>query len=272
MTDTPQWDPEQYIRHADPRGRPFRDLVDRVPLKAPNRVVDLGCGPGNVTATLAGRWPNAHITGLDNSPAMIDAALSFAAPNPSGTGHLDFRVADIDSYAPEQDGAVDLLLSNAALQWVPDHLALLPAWLEALPANGVLAFQVPGNFDAPNHTLLTTLRNSTRWRSLLGDTTNAASFVPAVRKPTEYLDLFASRGVVADVWETTYYHVLSGENPVMDWMMGTGLRPVLTVLTDPAEREEFLTEYKAGLAQAYPAAPYGTVLPYRRVFVIAVKT
>ncbi|WP_199550338.1 methyltransferase domain-containing protein [Streptomyces sp. N35] len=270
MNDT-RWDPQQYLGHADPRSRPFHDLVQRVPLTAPQRVVDLGCGPGNVTATLAQRWPDAHITGLDSSPAMIEAALPLAASTPLGTGRLDFRLADISGYVPEHDGVVDLLLSNAALQWVPNHFQLLPGWFEALPSHGVLAFQVPRNFDEPNHTLLTALRNSSRWRSQLGDAANVAEFVPAVRQPIEYLDLFASRGVHTDVWEGIYYHVLSGATPVLEWMMGTGLRPVLSVLTEPAEREEFLASYQADLAQAYPAAPYGTVLPYRRIFVVASK-
>jgi trans-aconitate 2-methyltransferase len=251
------WDPEQYLRHADLRGRPFFELVGRVP-GAPERVVDLGCGPGNTTATLPARWPGAQVVGVDNSPEMIDQARR----DVSG---IEFRLEDIAGYDPAAD-APDLILSNAALQWVPDHLTHFPRWVGALPSRGVLAFQVPANFDAPSHTLLNELRNSPRWRERVGGPHRAE--VPA---PGEYLATLAGLGCAVDVWETTYYQVLQGEQPVLDWMRGTGLRPALDALPDPEERAAFLAEYGALLDRAYPRRDFGTVLPYRRVFAVAVK-
>jgi trans-aconitate 2-methyltransferase len=253
MTTT--WDPAQYLRHADHRSRPFHDLVARIPL-TPRHVVDLGCGPGNTTATLTGTWPGARITGIDNSPEMIRAARR---DHPG----IRFEIGDIAAHTP---GGEDLLLSNAALQWVPGHTALFPAWIDALPTGGVLAFQVPGNFGAPSHTLLAETAGSARWAGRLG-----AVDRPAVPEPTEYLARLGELGCTVDAWETTYFQLLPGENPVLDWMLGTGLRPVLAALTDPGDRQAFLAEYGAKLRRAYPATPQGTVLPYRRIFVVAIK-
>lgn len=258
MTSAVSWDPAQYLRHADHRSRPFHDLVDRI-ATVPQRVVDLGCGPGNTTATLVDRWPGARISGVDNSPAMIEKARQ---DHPA----VAFELGDITGYDPAGDGGPDLVLSNAALQWVPGHSELFPRWTEALPAGGVLAFQVPGNFDEPTHTLLAALCGSPRWAAQL-----AGLARPAVLHPTEYLRRLTALGCTVDAWESTYYQVLTGADPVLDWMLGTGLRPVLAALTDPAEREAFLTEYAAQLREAYPATPYGTVLPYRRLFVIATR-
>ncbi|MFC1441694.1 trans-aconitate 2-methyltransferase [Streptacidiphilus sp. N1-10] len=252
------WDPAQYLRHADHRSRPFHDLVDRVP-GTPARIVDLGCGPGNTTATLTDRWPDAALTGIDHSPQMIEQAR---ADHPG----LAFRIGDITTWDPAEDGSPDLILSNAALQWVPGHVDLLPRWTEALPAGGTLAFQIPGNFDAPTHTLLTELRGSARWNGRLAGTER-----PAVLEPADYLARLSALDCTVDAWETTYYQTLTGAHPVLDWMLGTGLRPALAALTDPAERADFLAEYGALLDRAYPATRYGTVLPYRRIFIIATR-
>ncbi|MFC1415168.1 methyltransferase domain-containing protein [Streptacidiphilus cavernicola] len=259
VTPAVTWDPAQYLRHADHRSRPFHELVDRVP-GVPTRIVDLGCGPGNTTATLTDRWPGASVTGIDNSAPMIDKARR----DHPGTA---FGLGDITGYDPAADGpAPDLILSNAALQWVPGHADLFPRWIEALPVGGSLAFQVPGNFGEPTHTLLTALRTGPRWAARLADLSR-----PGVLHPADYLARLSALGCTVDAWETTYYQVLQGEDPVLDWMLGTGLRPSLDALPDPAERAEFLAEYSAALAEAYPATPHGTVLPYRRVFVVATK-
>jgi len=254
------WDPTQYLRHAQHRSRPFDDLVARIP-GSPRRVVDLGCGPGNTTATLPGRWPGAQVTGIDNSPAMIERARE---DHPE----ISFEAGDIRSYRPD----ADLILSNAALQWVPGHAGLFPGWIDSLPVGGTLAFQVPGNFSEPSHTLLTGLRETPRWSGLI-----SAVHIPAVHEPADYLQRLADLGCAVDAWETTYCQLLTGGGdrpggPVLDWMLGTGLRPALASLTDPADREQFLAEYGALLDEAYPATAHGTILPFRRIFVVATRT
>jgi trans-aconitate 2-methyltransferase len=152
------------------------------------------------------------------------------------------------------------------LQWVPDHLAVLASWPGMLAAGGWLAFQVPGNFDQPSHEILRELAGSPRWRPLLPD----VRLNRQAAQPAEYLDLLARAGCEVDAWETTYSHVLPGADPVLEWYKGTGLRPVLAAL-DPERAGEFLAEYGARTREAYPATPYGTVLPFRRIFVVAAR-
>jgi trans-aconitate 2-methyltransferase len=260
------WDPGQYLRFGDERGRPFGDLLARVNAEAPGLVVDLGCGPGNLTAILAERWPQAQVLGVDNSPEMIATARAAggATARAAGPGRLSFALADIRDWQP--DRPVDVFVCNAVLQWVPDHLGLLTRWAGLLAPGGWLAVQLPGNFDQPSHAILLDLVRSGRWRPLLGD----VSLNRQAEEPAAYLDLLVRAGCRVDAWETTYLHVLHGDNPVLEWYKGTGLRPVLAALP-PGRSAEFLAEYAARAHDAYPPAPYGTVLPFRRVFVVATR-
>jgi trans-aconitate 2-methyltransferase len=251
------WDPKQYLTFTGERARPFYNLVGRIGATSPQYVVDLGCGPGNLTASLADRWPDAEILGVDSSAEMIAAASN----RPARPG-LSFQLADVRDWRPARK--VDVILSNALLQWVPNHMDLLPAWVGALAADGWLAFQLPGNFDQPSHVILRELSQSAKWRDRLsGVELNRQGAAPA-----DYLDVLARLGLAVDAWETTYLHVLQGEDAVTEWYKGTGLRPVLAAL-EPSDVAEFLAEYSERVRGAYPAAPYGTVLPFRRVFVVA---
>jgi trans-aconitate 2-methyltransferase len=265
---TPAWDPTQYLRHADHRARPFLDLLARVqdPPAPPDglRVADIGCGPGNVTALLSDRWPAARITGFDTSRAMLDQARTeYEGPTPGG-GSLDFRESDATNWVPDQ--LYGLIVSNAALQWVPGHVRSFPVWLDGLAPGGTFAFQVPGNFTAPSHTILRDLCASPRWRSRLDGLLRSAP----VLEPADYLTTLLSLGCEADVWETTYLQVLQGEDPVLDWVKGTALRPVLTELGDDEDAvAAFTAEYRTALREAYPPTPHGTVFPFRRLFAVA---
>jgi trans-aconitate 2-methyltransferase len=257
MNIAPTWDPHQYLRFADERGRPFFELVARVGAETARRVVDLGCGPGELTATLAARWPEALVEGVDSSPAMIAEAAARAIP-----GRLRFSRGDLRDWRP--DGPVDVLVSNAALHWVPAHADLLARWVDGLTPGGWLAFQVPGSDGQPSHVILDELRASPRWRDQLG----APEGGPRVLEPADYLDRLVRLGCAVDAWETTYLHVLPGADPVLEWVRGTTLRPVLTALP-PGEQDAFLAEYGRRLREAYPPGPAGTVLPFRRLFVVA---
>ncbi|MDX6433616.1 MAG: trans-aconitate 2-methyltransferase [Streptosporangiaceae bacterium] len=260
LNDT--WDPAQYWVFADERSRPFFELVGRIGAEAPARVVDLGCGHGELTATLAQRWPGAAIAGIDSSTEMINAAHRLAAGHPA---RLEFAVGNLADWAPE--GPVDVIVSNAALQWVPEHRELLPRWTQALSPGGWLAFQVPGNAGAPSHALLRELCRSPRWRDRLAD---VLRWHP-VGDPAEYFGLLAGQGCRVDAWETTYLQVLQGDDAVLEWVKGTALRPVLAALggEGAAETAEFLTEYAGLLREAYPPGPHGTLFPFRRIFVVA---
>ncbi|TDD77666.1 trans-aconitate 2-methyltransferase [Actinomadura rubrisoli] len=251
------WDPAQYGIFGDERARPFAELIGRIGGAEPGHVVDLGCGSGELTATLAARWPDAVVQGIDSSPEMIAAARAHEIP-----GRLAFEVADVASWRPEP---VDVVVSNAVLHWVPEHLELLPQWIDALAPGGRLAFQVPGNFGAPSHVLLRELCRSPKWIERIRDIPRA----DPVLGPTGYLDLLARHGHAVDAWETTYTQVLHGDDPVFEWVKGSTLRPVLSALGTDAE--DFLDEYRQLLRDAYPVAPYGTIFPFRRVFVVARK-
>ena len=252
-----RWDPEQYLRFADQRSRPFHELLSRVRAEAPTVVADLGCGPGTLTRQLAERWPAAGVEGVDNSPEMIATAQA-----ENGADGVRYTLADLRSWTPQ--APVDVLVSNATLQWVPDHLPLLDRFAGMLAPGGWLAVQVPGNFGEPSHTWLRSLATSPRWRQRL-----AGVRWPAVEEPAAYLARLAAAGLDADVWETTYLQVLPGEDAVLEWMRGTGLRPVLSALSDAVEREAFEAQYAARLRAAYPPQAFGTVLPFRRIFVVA---
>lgn len=252
------WDPAVYLRFAGERARPFADLLARVDATDPRTVVDLGCGEGALTASLAHRWPGAVVTGIDSSPSMLAVAERHARP-----GHVAFAAGDVRSWEP--DGPVDVLVSNAVLQWVPGHEELLPRWAGGLAPGGSLALQVPGNFGEPSHVLLRALCGSPRWADRLGD---AVRGTDAVLDPAGYLDVLAGAGLVVDAWETTYLHVLHGPDPVLSWVRGTALRPVLARL-DGEDLDRFTTDYAEALREAYPARPDGsTLLPFRRVFAV----
>jgi trans-aconitate 2-methyltransferase len=268
MQADPTWDPQQYLRHSTHRTRPFLDLLARVtalPGGGSPRVADIGSGPGNVTALLADRWPGARITGYDSSREMLHAAEQYAGPT-AGGGSLDFRHADAVVWTPKE--RYDLIVSNAALQWVPGHADRFPVWLDHITPGGTLAFQVPGNFTAPSHALLAELCDSPRWRERLDG--HGRRHVP-VHSPSDYLERLTGLGCeVVDVWETTYLQLLPGEDAVLDWTKGTALRPVLTALEeDPEAVGEFVDQYRDLLRKAYPAGPHGTVFPFRRIFAVA---
>ena len=256
------WDPDQYRRYAAERDRPFHDLLAQVPSEAPRTVADLGCGPGNLTATLAQRWPGARVTGVDSSAEMLAQAAALARPR-----RLDFVQADLREWRPE--APLDLLVSNAALQWVPDHESLLPHLAALVAPGGWLAFQMPRNFDSPSHTLLAEMRSGARWAARLQDLRGEPETTALLRQDSAwYAGRLSALGFAVNAWETEYLHLLPGEDAVLEWVKGTALRPVLAAL-DETERPAFLAEYGARLRATYPAQPFGTPFPFRRLFVVA---
>lgn len=261
------WSPTAYLRYTDERSRPFAELLARVPA-APATVLDLGCGPGHLTALLRDRWPGADVVGLDASPAMVERARS---ADPGGRYVLG-DVRDVaEGRAPSGAPArADLVISNATFQWVPGHRDLLPALADL--AGTTFAFSVPGNHDAPSHRLLREVAAREPYAAAVGPVERRA-----VGDPGEYLDLLARPGWQVDAWETTYTHVLDGDDPVLRWISATGAQPVLHALdahdathgTDL--RARFDAEYGAALRDAYPRRSYGTPLAFRRVFAVATR-
>ena len=256
------WDPDRYLAYADERGRPFVELLARVEADDPRSVVDLGCGPGNLTRLLTARWPEASVVGIDSSAEMVARAEAIEG--------VAWEVGDVRDWARPDPLAlrapVDVLVSNATLQWIPEHLELLPGLLDRVAAGGWLAFQVPGNFDEPSHTIRTDLAAEAPYADHTGGVA-----VPVSHDPADYLRVLLDLGCEADVWETTYLHVLTGEDPVFTWVSGTGARPTLQALPDDL-RGDFETEFRRRLREAYPADASGrVVLPFRRIFAVARK-
>lgn len=265
---SPSWHPGQYRRFAAERARPFHDLVEQVTTVSPRDVIDLGCGPGRMTATLAQRWPQAYVHGIDSSPDMIRDAQPLAQP-----GRLGFSLGEIEQWRPEPE-SLDVIVSNAALQWVASHVEMLPRWVAGLRPGGSLAIQVPAMGASAASAVFRIVATSPRWADRLDSValgTGPRSAGSRVRSLEEYADVLAGLGLRVNAWQTTYLHILPGEDPVLEWFTGTGLRPYLDALAgDPEAAGEFRAEVAARLREAYPRRPYGTVLPFARIFAVAV--
>jgi trans-aconitate 2-methyltransferase len=247
------WDPDKYLTFAGHRGRPFYELIARIQADSPRRVVDLGCGPGNLTEVLASRWPDAALEALDSSEEMVEAARARG---------IDAHVGDVATWKPQPD--TDVIVTNAVLQWVPGHADIVRRWVTELPSGAWIALQVPGNFDGPSHTLVRELAAGA-WKSRLADVDLRPQ--NAVLTPMGYAELFD--GCLTDTWETTYTQVLTGEDPVLEWITGTALRPVKAALSDD-EWTAFRHDLAPKLRAAYPRRPDGrTWFPFRRVFAVA---
>lgn len=256
-TPKSDWAPALYLRFEEERTRPARDLLDRILLPNPRRVVDLGCGPGNSTELLARRWPDAEILGLDTSPAMIEAARQRLP-------ECRFEIADISAWSPEE--APDVIFANAILQWVPDHQQLLPRLLASLAPGGVLAIQMPDNLGEPSHVAM---RDTAAEPALEAYTTAAAgarTTLPPL--PVTYDDLAADADLV-DVWRTIYHHRMDDPAAIVEWLKATGLRPFLDSLP-PEMRPAFLESYEAKIDAAYPQRSDGRrLLAFPRIFIVA---
>jgi trans-aconitate 2-methyltransferase len=250
------WDPAQYLAFADHRLRPAIDLLHRIPSERPAHILDLGCGAGNVTRLLRQRWPEARITGVDSSSAMLERAR-VAEPT------VDWRLADLRDFRASEP--VDLVYSNAALHWLDDHATLFPALVAMLAPGGVLAVQMPNNFAEPSHTWIAATVREGPWRDRLEPLLRPTPTRPA----PYYLDLLKPQVATTDVWETTYLQILAGESPVAEFVKGSALGPFLAVLSGD-EREAFEVVYRAHVQRAYPRQPDGTTLfPFRRIFIVA---
>ncbi|MDD9206667.1 methyltransferase domain-containing protein [Georgenia sp. 10Sc9-8] len=270
------WDPGTYSKFAGERSRPFLDLVQRVQAcwarpDVAKEIVDLGCGTGERTAGLTDVWPQARVTGIDSSPEMLSRARSIMAGHSAGD-RLRFELGDLQEWRSARP--VDVLVTNAALQWVPGHGDLLPGLVDSLAPGGALGLQVPGNHAAPTHALMRETVTDGPWADRLAPVVRGDENGVAVHTPAEYADILFRAGCeYVDAWETTYLHVLDpegehGDDAVLAWVSGTALRPLLAALADEGQRQAFTDAYAARLRAAYPRHPYGTPLPFRRIFAV----
>lgn len=255
----PSWNSDQYLKFAAERTQPAVDLAARIALDVPRRAIDLGCGPGNSTSVLARRWPAAELTGLDSSAAML------------ATARKDFPAwtwleADIATWCASE--SFDVVFTNAALQWVPDHARTFPHLLAQVAPGGAFAVQMPANFDAPPHRVMRELGASAAWRGHFASPPREWHVHP----PEFYYDALAPHASRVDLWTTDYLHVLADLDGIVEWYKGTGLRPWLDALPDADTRTRFLADYRAALAPHFPPRADGRVLfPFRRLFGIAYR-
>ncbi len=250
------WEPGQYLAFKNQRLRPALELLARVPLAEPERIVDLGCGAGNVTRFLRERWPRAELVGVDSSQEMLATAAK-------DLPEVNWQRADMAAWEPPEP--VNLIYSNAALHWVRNHPALFPRLLESLRGGGMLAVQMPRNFLAPSHRLMHDAAQAGPWRERLAHLTGA----PPVLEPGAYYDILAPLCKSLDLWEVEYHQVLTGENPVAEFTKGTWLKSFLDALQGQ-QRADFEAEYRRRVAAAYPPRAGGeTVFPFKRLFFVA---
>jgi trans-aconitate 2-methyltransferase len=253
------WNPPCYLKFVAERSRPAYDLVARIGLDRPTRIADIGCGPGNSTQALRERWPDSEIVGVDDSAEMIRNA---AETYPAG----QWICADAAEWRPGV--RYQVVFSNAALQWIPDHPRLFGRLFDLVDAGGVLAVQVPANQETPLHRSLLRVSAREPWR----DAMRGCGALLTYRDARFYYDLLAPRAKRLDMWQTTYYHVLPSHQGLIDWSSSTSMRPYLDRLGGEEERARFREEVLAGCVQDYPAQADGAILfPFPRLFMIACK-
>lgn len=250
------WDPTQYLKFAGERLRPAIDLLTRIPAAAPDTVVDLGCGTGNLTPLLLARWPQAKVTGVDGSETMLAKAR---ADHPQAT----FVAADVGTWRPPQP--VDVLYSNATLHWLDGHETLIPGLLDAVKPGGWLAIQMPRNFGARSHTCVTDTIEQGPWRARLEPHLRRRP----VAEPQRYWQLLHDKVATLDIWEAEYLQVLKGGNPVAEFVKGSWLKQFLDLLDEPG-RSAFEADYRERIRAVYPVEANGaTLFPFRRLFIVA---
>ncbi len=253
----PAWDAKLYLQFANERARPAADLITRINHRNPAQIVDIGCGPGNSTEMLHERWPQAAITGVDNSPEMLAKAKA---------AHPEWNWVQADAATWKSKNLFDLVFSNAALHWLPNHAEMFPRLFRLVAPNGAFAIQMPGNFHAATHTIMAAVAQEPRWRDILQNATEGVG----VETLAFYYDLLQPLAASLDLWETEYLHILDGPEAILEWIRATGMRPYLQALPNEQQRKQFQDLCLDRFREAYPRRKSGAVLfPFRRIFVIA---
>lgn len=257
-----RWDPALYGRYADARLRPALDLLGRVQHDDPRLVHDAGTGRGEMARIMAERWPEARIVGSDLSEEMLAVAQSMPS-------RVEWRRIDLAEWSA--DAPIDVLYANAVLHWLDDHDLRFPRFLSSVASGGVFACQMPLSWAEPSHRLIReTLGRGGPGATPLGTVALRSRYA---RRPVAdaewYHDLLTPVAATLDIWETRYHQVLTGDDPVLEWVRGSALRHAEEELT-ASEWTRFIASYRDALRDAYPPRPDGTTLyPFPRLFIVA---
>ena len=254
----PDWNPSQYLKFKNQRTQPTIDLVNRIDVEQPKRIIDIGCGPGNSTAILQNCWPNAEVFGLDNSPAMLEKAKTDL---PS----VEFSLKDTSDDLTVL-GEFDVVFSNAALQWMPSHETLIQRLFNLVSDGGVLAVQVPFARDLPIYITIREMIQKVHWESYFKE----PPLYPKHYDYHHFYEIISEISSEIEIWQTEYVHEMDSHEAIMEWYKGSGMLPYLEMLPVDMAREEFCMEYLHHLTKKYPVESNGKVLlPFPRIFFIA---
>ncbi|SCH63929.1 Trans-aconitate 2-methyltransferase [uncultured Ruminococcus sp.] len=253
------WSSSQYLKFKSQRTQPAIDLANRITASSPSNILDVGCGPGNSSQVLKQRFPNASVLGIDSSEDMIRSASQTYRD-------IEFRLCDAQTELPGLHRTFDVVFSNACLQWIPDHPRLIPSLMEQLVPGGCLAVQIPMNEHEPIHQIIQKIASSPEWKPRFP---NPRIFYTL--SPGGYFDLLSKLTRQFDLWQTTYFHIMSSHQDILEWYRGTGLRPYLSVLSQP-DQASFESQILKELQAAYPKQENGEIIfHFPRFFFLAVK-
>lgn len=253
------WNPNLYLKFDNERSRPSVDLVARIKSEHPVSIIDVGCGPGNSTQVLHRKWPAAQIIGVDNSPAMIEKAKE------------DYPEQDWLLFDADKDRIIDtfdIVFSNAAIQWIPNHEDLIKRFSEMLNEYGMLAVQIPLFFDMLLGKSIHEIAESDKWNNKTGGVRQLFT----IHTPEFYFDILSKYFKKIDIWTTNYFHTMESHTAILEMIRSTGLKPYLERLEIDAERDAFEAEVLDGIVRDYPSQNNGKVLfPFTRLFFVAQK-
>ena len=252
------WNSEQYLKFKKDRTQPSIDLANRLDFKKPQRIIDIGCGPGNSTAVLKKRYPDAYVLGVDFSPNMIEKAKSEHSD-------IDFMLFDATKDFEKLDEKFDIVFSNACIQWVPNHKKLLADMMSILNPDGIMAIQVPMNFEEPIHKILSELITDKKW---------SGRFEPRIfytLNESKYFDILSEQTKNFEIWKTIYCHRMPSHQSIIEWYKSTGMKPYLDVLNEE-EKKEFTADVLKKVSKEYPVQANGEIIfKFPRFFMLAKK-
>ena len=252
------WNSEQYLKFKKERTQPSIDLANRLDIENPMRIIDIGCGPGNSTAVLKKRYPEAYVLGVDFSPNMIEKAMSEHSD-------INFMIFDATKDFDKLDERFDIVFSNACIQWVPNHKKLLADMMSILNPDGIMSIQVPMNFEEPIHKILTELVTVEKWSGHFSER------IFYTLTESEYFDILSELTEHFEVWKTTYCHRMPSHRSIIEWYKSTGMKPYLDVLNEN-EQEEFIADVMKELKKKYPIQKNGEIIfRFPRFFMLAKK-